>query len=120
MTMYRFMFIIMNMGKGMLVLEEKTIVWDENKNRNNIRNHGIAFPEAVQAFLDPYLVLSYDEDHSSLEETRWKCLGVIRDSLLLTLCFIEADDELRLYSAREASPKEKREYRDHINQIFGN
>ena len=103
----------------MLVLEDKTIVWDENKNQKNTRDHGIAFSEAVQAFLDPYFVLSYDEEHSSLEETRWKGLGVIRDSLLLMLCFVELDDKLRLYSAREASPKEKREYRDHINQIFG-
>jgi uncharacterized DUF497 family protein len=105
---------------GMLILEEKTVVWDENKARKNIRAHGIGFHEAIQAFLDPYLVLSYDEAHSSLEETRWKGLGMIRDSLLLMVCFTEADDELRLYSAREASPKEKRDYRDHINKIFGN
>jgi uncharacterized DUF497 family protein len=92
------------MDKGMLILEGRTVTWDENKNRKNIREHGIAFPEAVQAFLDPYLVLSYDEDHSSLEETRWKGLGVIGDSLLLMVCFIESDDELRIYSAREAAP----------------
>jgi uncharacterized DUF497 family protein len=55
-----------------------------------------------------------------LEKTRWKGLGVIWDSLLLMVCFTVADNELRLYSAREASLKEKREYRDHINQIFGN
>jgi len=58
------MFIIWDMDKGMLILEGKIVTWGENKNRKNIRDHGIAFPEVVQAFLDPYLVLSYDEDHS--------------------------------------------------------
>jgi uncharacterized protein (DUF4415 family) len=78
---------------GMLILEEKTVVWDENKNRKNVRDHGIA--------------LYYNEDHLSVEKMRRKGLGVIRDSLLLMVCFTEEKNELRLYSAREALPKEK-------------
>jgi uncharacterized DUF497 family protein len=102
----------------MLELKGKSVVWDEPKNRKNLRDHKLALPKAARAFLDPYFVLLYDEGHSSLAETRWKGLGMLDNSLLM-LCFVEHGDELRLYSARKAAPKEKRLYNDHINQIFG-
>jgi uncharacterized DUF497 family protein len=60
----------------------------------------------------------YDDAHSQANETRWKGLGILGHSLFL-LCFVESGDELRLYSARKAAPKEKQKYRDNINQIFG-
>ncbi|GAB6390666.1 MAG: BrnT family toxin [Treponematales bacterium] len=95
------------MGTASLDIEGKRIAWDEDKNRKNLRDHQIALPRAARAFLDPFFVLLYDEDNSSLEETRWKGLGTLGDSLLL-LCFVERGNELRIYSARKATPKERR------------
>jgi uncharacterized DUF497 family protein len=103
---------------AVLELEGKTIVWDKNKNRKNIRDHNISLPEAARVFPGPFFVLMYDEAHSQANETRWKGLGMLDQSLFL-LCFVESGDELRLYSARKAAPKEKQKYRDNISQIFG-
>jgi uncharacterized DUF497 family protein len=103
----------------MLILENKEIVWNEQKNECNKKNHGISFPEAAFVFLDPYLVLIYDEGHSTLEETRWKSIGVIKNTLLIVVVFTEREKELRLISAREATVKEKEHYRENISQIFG-
>jgi uncharacterized DUF497 family protein len=71
-------------------------------------------------FLDPYLVVVYDEAHSSLEETRWKGIGLLGNALLLSVIFTEEEvNKINLISAREASPKEKENYRENISQIFG-
>jgi uncharacterized DUF497 family protein len=103
----------------MLVPEDKEIVWHEKKNEDNIKKHGISFPESVFVFLDPYLVLIYDEDHSTVTETRWKGIGVIKNTLLVVVIFTESANEIRLISAREATAKEKKDYGENIGQIFG-
>jgi len=101
-------------------LETKTFSWSNDKNRENIKKHGISFQEAIPVFLDPYLIIRYDEVHSTLEETRWKGIGVLGNDLLLAIVFSEGKENVvRLISAREASKKEKEDYRENIHQIFG-
>jgi uncharacterized DUF497 family protein len=40
------------------------IIWDEKKNRENIRKHKISFEEAQTVFYDPNGKLIDDPDHS--------------------------------------------------------
>ena len=104
----------------MLSVETKTFTWADDKNRENIKKHGLSFQEAVLVFIDPYLVLRYDETHSTAGEMRWKGIGVVGNDLLLAVVFKEdSENELRLISARKASKKEKEDYRENIGQIFG-
>ena len=104
----------------MFSLENKTFFWTPEKDKKNIKKHGLSFKEAVLVFLDPYLVIRYDELHSSLEETRWKGIGVLGNDILLSVIFTEVgENELWLISAREASDKEKEDYSENIGQIFG-
>ena len=104
----------------MLSLENKTFSWASNKNRENIKKHGLSFQEAVPVFLDPFLIIRHDEAHSTMEETRWKGIGVINNELLLVIIFTEEKENVvRLISAREASKKEKEDYRENIRHIFG-
>jgi uncharacterized DUF497 family protein len=101
-------------------LENKVFIWSEQKNQENIKKHGLSFQEAVLVFLDPYFIIRYDEAHSTLEESRWKGIGVIGNDLLLSVIFVEVKgNEIRLISAREASKKEKENYSENIGQIFG-
>jgi uncharacterized DUF497 family protein len=105
----------------MFSLEDKTFTWDNTKDRENLKKHGLTLSEAVPVFCDPFLVVRYDEAHSSLEEFRWKGIGLLGNALLLSVVFIEQRDQIiRLISARQASPKEKEDYRENIRQIFGN
>jgi len=104
----------------LLLSETNTISWSEDKNQRNIKKHGLSFQEAILVFLDPYLIISYDETHSNSEETRWKGIGALGNEILLTVIFTEcAGSELRLISARKASKKEKEDYRENIGKIFG-
>ena len=104
----------------MLSLEAKTFSWSHEKDEENSKKHGLSFQEAVPVFLDPFLILRYDDAHSSLNETRWKGIGMLHNDLLLSVVFTEEKENvIRLISAREASKKEKEDYRENIRYIFG-
>jgi uncharacterized DUF497 family protein len=104
----------------MFSLLDKEFTWTDEKNRKNIKKHGMALPEAAPVFLDPYIVIVYDSAHSSHNEVRWKGIGLLGNSLLVSVVFTEETDNIiHLISAREASPKEKEGYRENISQIFG-
>jgi uncharacterized DUF497 family protein len=110
----------MYMGVAVFSLEDKEFTWFEQKNRDNVKNHGLSLMEAASVFLDPYLVVRYDDTHSSADEVRWKGIGLLGNSLLLSIVFTEdQNDKIRLISAREASPKEKKDYYENIRQVFG-
>ena len=55
--------------------------WDENKNRENLEKHGIAFEDAQYAFADPQRVIAKDLTHSQ-EEERWYCFGKVGAGIL--------------------------------------
>jgi len=46
--------------------------WDPRKARENIRNHGVSFEEALTAFSDWDHIVIRDSEHS-LSEERWSC-----------------------------------------------
>ena len=103
-----------------MLLETKTFSWSDDKNRENIKKHGLSFQEAVPVFLDPYLVIRHDKTHSTIEETRWKGIGALGNDLLLAIIFTEQKENIvRFISAREATKKEKEDYSENIRYIFG-
>ncbi|MDR1324730.1 MAG: BrnT family toxin, partial [Treponema sp.] len=66
---------------------ELRFVWDENKNRENLRKHGIDFNTAIFVFKDPNYVKIYDEVHS-INEERWNIIGMVND---ITLFVVETE-----------------------------
>jgi len=87
------------------------IVWDEKKNQKNIKEHKVSFQEAETVFYDPNAKIIHDPDHS-IDEDRFIILGISKLMKLLVVChcYRESDEEIRLFSARKATKKEKREY----------
>jgi uncharacterized DUF497 family protein len=86
--------------------------WDERKNRENKRKHGISFEEAQTVFLDENAIRYYDPDHSE-DEDRFIMLGIsFRLRMLLVCHCFRADDKvIRIVSARKANKKEAEAYR---------
>jgi uncharacterized DUF497 family protein len=75
-------------------------VWDEQKNLDNIRKHGVDFRDAVRAYYDPFRQDFFDEQHSTQEETRWIYFGSV-DGLVLFVVETEPDrNTVRIISAR--------------------
>ena len=86
--------------------------WDKNKAAANIKKHGIAFDEALTVFSDPVARIFYDPEHS-LTEDREIIIGHSINHRLLLVCFIERSrDVVRIFSARRATKKERKDYEE--------
>jgi uncharacterized DUF497 family protein len=86
--------------------------WDEKKNRINRRKHGIAFETAARIFEDPNVV-SY-RDRVVDEEERWNAIGSAGGIAILFVVHTSeeqhGEEEIRIISARKASPSERTLY----------
>jgi uncharacterized DUF497 family protein len=85
--------------------------WDERKNRENQRKHGISFEEAQTVFLDENAIRFFDPDHSE-DEDRFLILGMSFTLRVLVVCHCYRADDLviRIISARKADKREQAVY----------
>ncbi|HRA21447.1 MAG: BrnT family toxin [Ardenticatenia bacterium] len=81
--------------------------WDDRKDTVNRRKHGIPFAEAETVFYDDRALLIDDPEHSETED-RFVLLGMSAALrvLLVCHCYREADDLIRIISARRANSLE--------------
>ena len=86
--------------------------WHSAKARANIRNHGISFEIAQQAFSDPYLVQDFDWNPGG--EMRWHTIGMVRGTLLVLVVHTteeeNGDEYIRIISARKAEKDDEEKY----------
>jgi uncharacterized DUF497 family protein len=81
--------------------------WSARKAASNLRQHGVAFPEAATAFEDAQAAYYPD----SLHEDRFILIGYSRQQRLLYVVHAEVGaDTIRLISARRATSHEKAHY----------
>ncbi len=92
-------------------MSELTFSWDDRKERENQRKHGVSFDEATTAFADENARLKHDPDHSQ-DEDRFILLGFSAKLRLLVVvhAYRQDDKEIRIISARKAVPKERKQY----------
>ncbi len=55
--------------------------WDEDKDHQNQKKHGISFQDAVQVFADDDRIIRQDSQHSEVE-IRWLCIGTVSGHVL--------------------------------------
>ena len=86
-------------------------VWEEEKNKLNIKSHKISFEEAKMVFYDPNAKIIHDPDHS-IEEDRFIILGMSKSLKLLVVChcYREKEEIIRIFSARKATKNESKQY----------
>lgn len=86
--------------------------WDERKNRENRRKHGVSFAEARTAFFDENARVIPDPQHSEDQE-RFVLLGLSTALRVLVVChcYRQADEAIRIISARKADRSEQKQYR---------
>lgn len=85
--------------------------WDEQKAKSNVLKHSVDFFEASTVFLDEDSLLISDPDHSIGEE-RFLILGLSKKGNLLVVshCYKQKENIIRIISARKANKKEARDY----------
>ena len=92
-------------------METIAFEWDENKNTINKDKHGLSFEEAREVFYDDNAVLFDDPDHSIGEE-RFLIIGMLKSSkvCIVSHCYRDNDNVIRIISARQATKNEKNTY----------
>lgn len=83
--------------------------WDKKKAAENLAKHGVSFDEAKSVFDDSLYVDFYDPDHS-IGEHRFLTMGESDQGRLLMVSYTERGNTIRLISARELTPAERRQY----------
>ncbi len=84
--------------------------YDPNKNKENIKKHGVDFEEAISVFADPFLAIS--RDSSQPREERFIALGnsLKNQSLFVVHCYRsrnhEKEEIVRIISARKITKAE--------------
>ncbi len=85
--------------------------WNKDKARANVKKHGISFEEARSTFYDENAIQFYDPDHSD-EENRFILLGLSLKPQVVVVshCFRDSEEVIRIISARQADKDEERDY----------
>ena len=87
--------------------------WDEQKNKTNIKKHGIDFRDAQDIFHS--IRLSFEDKRREYREKRIITVGLIGKSVCVVV-YTMRDDAIRLISARKANGRERRRYYERIEE----
>ena len=83
--------------------------WSTEKAKINFKKHNVSFQEAGTVFNDPLSLTFPDPDHS-IEESRYIIIGMSRLGQVLVVAHTDRGTNIRIISARKATPKERRFY----------
>lgn len=90
------------------------IEWDDKKDKENKRKHGISFDTASYVFADPYRLERVDHSENNPGEDRIQTLGLV--GKVLFVVYTERKEAFRLISARVANKEERRIYYGHCQE----
>ena len=95
---------------------ELQFCWDDRKNKQNQRKHGVSFEAATLVFSDPFHITAQDREVDG--EPRWQTIGMVGNLQLLLVAHAEHETQneviLRIISARKATRSERRIYAGQI------
>ena len=91
--------------------------WTDEKYRDNLRRHHIAFEDAIRIFEGP--TVERVDDRFDYGEVRVYAIGLV-NGLEITVIYTERDeDERRIISAWRAEPHERRYYWQRLESLEG-
>ena len=79
--------------------------WDEDKNKENIKKHGISFERAISIF--DGIVLTQIDDSQDYNEIREKSYGFMARVVLVVVIHTDGNGKTRIISARKATKRER-------------
>jgi hypothetical protein len=91
--------------------------WDEKKNKENIRKHGLDFADAWEIFETPILEdLDTKEDYG---EDRCIGIGFLRERIVVVLFTEHSEDTIRIISLRKALKHERIRFEEALRNQLG-
>lgn len=83
--------------------------WDPKKAASNLRKHDVDFADAALVFEDDSAVTIEDDDP---DEKRSVTIGMDALARILVVVYTWRGEKIRIISARDATPGERREYQE--------
>jgi len=90
------------------IIRTVSFQWNAAKANANLRKHGVDFADAATALEDESALTVGDA--SSADEERWITLGMDALGRLPVVVYTWRGGQIRLISARQATPREWRQY----------
>jgi len=87
--------------------------WDPKKAETNQTKNHVSFKEALTVFADPLARIFPDEEHS-VAESREIIFGHSDSNQLILVNFTGIDDRVRIFSARKATRRERKDYEENV------
>jgi len=91
--------------------------WDEQKNKENIRKHGLDFADAWEIF--QALILTALDTSEDYGEDRFIGIGFLRDRIVVVIYTEPEEDTIRLISLRKALKHERIKFEEAIRNELG-
>lgn len=82
--------------------------FDPKKAIANLRKHGVSFAEVEPVFYDDFALTR--EDIDAVGEARFVTVGTDALGRVIAVCWTQRSQNVRLISARIASPSERKSY----------
>jgi uncharacterized DUF497 family protein len=92
------------------------VAWDEAKNLDNQRKHGLSFEEAKELFAPRSDYLEIFDDAHSESEDRFIAIGPITRGVILVVWTEREEDTVRIISARWANQREQALYHHYLDR----
>ena len=89
-------------------MRDEEFEWDDAKAARNWRDHGVSFEMARDVFTDIFAIEWIDDRRGDAEE-RFITVGMVERRLLFVVYTLRGEC-IRIISAREAEPRERRKY----------
>ena len=90
--------------------------WDDNKNADNVRKHGLDFSQGTRMFSGDTALLIEPDVREDYGEDRWIGLGMIGDTAAVVVFTYDTSfDGIRIISLRRADKNEEAGY---YSQVF--
>jgi uncharacterized DUF497 family protein len=91
--------------------------WKDEKYRDNLRRHHIAFKDAIRIFEGP--TVERVDDRFDYGEVRVYAIGLVHGLEITVIYTDRDDDERRIISAWRAEPHERRYYWQNLESLEG-
>lgn len=94
-----------------------TFEWDEDKNKENIRKHGLDFADAWEIFESPLLTAPGTREEYG--EDRWIGVGFLRNFVAVVAYAERVEDVIRIISLRKALKHERTRFEEALRGGLG-
>lgn len=85
-------------------------IWDENKNKRNLKDHKVRFEDVIPVFLDEHAIAFEDDRFDYDDGQRMIIIGANKQGILYAAYAEIGNEAIRIISARPAEPREIKIY----------